>query len=240
MPRARAFARSPRRRADGGANFRTRSPTVSRRGRALARKVFTLQSLPAGAAPGKGGDFSLHAGVAASADELGQRAIVPHHSRPAVPEARLSLTAGGNVQYPLKTSALHDGPLGTVVSSSRRSQDGRADRTSGRGAPAPDGSARARGQRSYLISFRALVSSRADSRRSTSARFGGGRPFWRWRVTGSTASSPASRAPPPSSTRRPSGSRDRRSPRSRESCCREARGRLGRLPRPCAAVRHPR
>jgi ribosomal protein S27E len=51
------------------------------------RKVFTLQTLPAsdeppGAAAGKIGGFSLHAGVAARADERGQRAAVPHHQPP--------------------------------------------------------------------------------------------------------------------------------------------------------------
>jgi hypothetical protein len=74
------------------------------------RKVFTLQSLPAGdescgaAAPGKVGGFSLHAGVAARADERGKlERLCRYISRPALSQARLSLTAGGHVRYELKT-----------------------------------------------------------------------------------------------------------------------------------------
>ena len=73
------------------------------------RKVFTLQSLPAGdegsgAAAGKVGGFSVHAGVAARADERKKlERLCRYISRPAVPEARLSLTAGGLVRYQLKT-----------------------------------------------------------------------------------------------------------------------------------------
>jgi hypothetical protein len=73
------------------------------------RKVFTLQSLPAGdegsgAAAGKVvGGFSLHAGVAARADERDKlERLCRYISRPAVSQARLSLTAGGNVRYQLK------------------------------------------------------------------------------------------------------------------------------------------
>jgi hypothetical protein len=63
------------------------------------RKVFTLQSLPAGdegsgAAAGKVGGFSLHAGVAAPADEHSKlERLCRYISRPAVSEERLSLTA---------------------------------------------------------------------------------------------------------------------------------------------------
>jgi len=73
------------------------------------RKVFTLQSLPAGdegsgAAPAQVGGFSLHAGVAARADERKKlERLCRYISRPAVSEARLSLTAGGHVRYQLKT-----------------------------------------------------------------------------------------------------------------------------------------
>jgi len=73
------------------------------------RKVFTLQSLPTGeegsaAAAGKVGGFSLHAGVAARADERGKlERLCRYISRPAVSEARLSLTPGGLVRYQLKT-----------------------------------------------------------------------------------------------------------------------------------------
>ena len=73
------------------------------------RKVFTLQTLPAGdegssAAPGQFGGFSLHAGVAARADQRNKlERLCRYISRPAVSEARLSLTPGGHVRYPLKT-----------------------------------------------------------------------------------------------------------------------------------------
>ena len=73
------------------------------------RKVFTLQTLPAGdegssAAAGKVGGFSLHAGVAARADERKKlERLCRYISRPAVSEARLSLTAGGLVRHQLKT-----------------------------------------------------------------------------------------------------------------------------------------
>ena len=62
------------------------------------RKVFTLQSLPAGdepcgAAAGKVAGFSLHAGVAARADERSKlERLCRYISRPAVSQARLSLT----------------------------------------------------------------------------------------------------------------------------------------------------
>jgi hypothetical protein len=60
--------------------------------------VFTLQSLPAGdegsgAAASQVGGFSLHAGVAARADERNKlERLCRYISRPAVSEARLSLT----------------------------------------------------------------------------------------------------------------------------------------------------
>jgi hypothetical protein len=73
------------------------------------RKVFTLQTLPAcdesfddGA--GKVAGFSLHAGVAARADERKKlERLCRYISRPAVSEKRLSLTPNGNVRYQLKT-----------------------------------------------------------------------------------------------------------------------------------------
>jgi hypothetical protein len=74
------------------------------------RKVFTLQGLPAGeyepcsAVAGRAAGFSLHAGVAVRADERGKlERLCRYISRPAVSEARLSLTAGGLVRYQLKT-----------------------------------------------------------------------------------------------------------------------------------------
>ncbi|MCF1239124.1 MULTISPECIES: IS91 family transposase [Enterobacteriaceae] len=75
------------------------------------RKVFTLQTLPAcdpedqfGDMPGKVAGFSLHAGVAARADERKKlERLCRYISRPAVSEKRLSLTRGGNVRYQLKT-----------------------------------------------------------------------------------------------------------------------------------------
>ena len=73
------------------------------------RKVFTLQTLPACDEPlddgvGKVGGFSLHAGVAARADERKKlERLCRYISRPAVSEKRLSLTKNGNVRYQLKT-----------------------------------------------------------------------------------------------------------------------------------------
>lgn len=73
------------------------------------RKVFTLQTLPAcdealDDGVGKVAGFSLHAGVAARADE-GQKLerLFRYLSRPAVAEKRLSLTPNGDVRYRLKT-----------------------------------------------------------------------------------------------------------------------------------------
>lgn len=76
-----------------------------------SRKVFTLQTLPAcdpqdpfGDAVGKVAGFSLHAGVAARADErTNLERLCRYVSRPAVSEKRLSLTPNGNIRYQLKT-----------------------------------------------------------------------------------------------------------------------------------------
>ena len=75
------------------------------------RKVFTLQTLPAGEPEenftdtvGKVVGFSLHAGVAAKAHERKKlERLCRYIARPAVSEKRLSLTAQGNVHYHLKT-----------------------------------------------------------------------------------------------------------------------------------------
>jgi hypothetical protein len=73
------------------------------------RKVFRLQTLPACDEPfdddgvGKVAGFSLHAGVAARADEYKKlERLCRFISRPAVYEKRLSLTKHGNVRYQLK------------------------------------------------------------------------------------------------------------------------------------------
>jgi hypothetical protein len=70
------------------------------------RKVFTLPAsdelFDDGA--GKMAGFSLHAGVAARADERKKlERLCRYISRPAVSEQRLSLTPNGNVRYQLKT-----------------------------------------------------------------------------------------------------------------------------------------
>lgn len=75
------------------------------------RKVFTLQTLPAcdpedqfGDTLGKVAGFSLHAGVAARADERKKlERLCRYISRPAVSGKRLSLTPNGNIRYQLKT-----------------------------------------------------------------------------------------------------------------------------------------
>ena len=78
-------------------------------GSQAGRKVFTLQTLPTSGDPfgdgiGKVAGFSLHAGVAAWADERKKlERLCRYISRPAVSEKRLSLTRGGNVRYQLKT-----------------------------------------------------------------------------------------------------------------------------------------
>ena len=72
-------------------------------------KVFTLQTLPACDEPfddpvGKVAGFSLHAGVAAKADDRKKlERLCRYIARPAVSEKRLSLTPNGNVRYQLKT-----------------------------------------------------------------------------------------------------------------------------------------
>ena len=71
--------------------------------------MFTLQTLPASDelfddGAGKMAGFSLHAGVAARADERKKlERLCRYISRPAVSEQRLSLTPNGNVRYQLKT-----------------------------------------------------------------------------------------------------------------------------------------
>jgi hypothetical protein len=61
------------------------------------------QADQAGAAGNVSG-FSLHAGVAVRANQRNKRErLCRYISRPALSEQRLSLTAGGNVRYKLKT-----------------------------------------------------------------------------------------------------------------------------------------
>ena len=75
------------------------------------RKVFSLQTLPASDPQeaftdtvGKVAGFSLHAGVAARADERKKlERLCRYISRPAISEKRLSLTPNGNIRYQLKT-----------------------------------------------------------------------------------------------------------------------------------------
>jgi hypothetical protein len=73
------------------------------------RKVFTLQTLPACDEPfddgvGKVAGFSLHAGVAARADQRQRlERLCRYISRPAISEKRLSLSPSGNVRDQLKT-----------------------------------------------------------------------------------------------------------------------------------------
>jgi len=73
------------------------------------RKVFTLQTLPGCEEPFEGGagqvaGFSLHAGIAARADQRHKlERLCRYISRPAISEQRLSLTPNGNVRYQLKT-----------------------------------------------------------------------------------------------------------------------------------------
>ncbi len=73
------------------------------------RKVLTLQTLPAIDEPpdigvGNVAGFSLHAGVAAKANERHKlERLCRYITRPAVSEKRLSLTAHGQVRYSLKT-----------------------------------------------------------------------------------------------------------------------------------------
>jgi hypothetical protein len=74
------------------------------------RKVFTLQTLPderdADDAPAVGNvaGFSLHAGVAAKANQRDKlERLCRYITRPAIAERRLSLTHEGKVRYELKT-----------------------------------------------------------------------------------------------------------------------------------------
>jgi len=70
--------------------------------------VFTLQTLPACDEPfddgvGEVAGFSLHAGVAARADQRQKlERLCRYISRPAISEKRLSLTPNGNVRYDVK------------------------------------------------------------------------------------------------------------------------------------------
>jgi len=73
------------------------------------RKVFTLQTLPAcdesfDDGVGKVAGFSLHAGVAARADQRQKlERLCRYISRPAIAQQRLSLAPNGNIRYQLKT-----------------------------------------------------------------------------------------------------------------------------------------
>ncbi len=75
------------------------------------RKVFTLQTLPESypyesstATVGKVAGFSLHAGVAAKAQQRDKlERLCRYITRPPVSEQRLSLIAQGKVRYELKT-----------------------------------------------------------------------------------------------------------------------------------------
>jgi len=74
-------------------------------------KAFTLQSLPATSRrapdrpfPATADGFSLHAGVAAGADERKKvERLCRYIARPAIATGRLSLTAQGQLRYTLKT-----------------------------------------------------------------------------------------------------------------------------------------
>ena len=72
-------------------------------------KVLILQTLPAteefsNAAAGKVAGFSLHAGVAALADQRSKpERLCRYICRPTVAEKRFSLTPNGHVRYELKT-----------------------------------------------------------------------------------------------------------------------------------------
>jgi hypothetical protein len=78
-------------------------------GQQAGRKVFTLQTLLASDEPfddrvGKVAGFSLHAGVAAKADERKKlERLCRYTSRLAVSEQHLSLTPNGNIRYQLNT-----------------------------------------------------------------------------------------------------------------------------------------
>ena len=85
------------------------------------RKVFTLQSLPPGdegfsEAPGKVGGFSLHAGVAARADERGKlERLCRYITRPAIANERLKRNPAGQIVLQLK-SPYRDGTTHIVMS----------------------------------------------------------------------------------------------------------------------------
>ena len=78
-------------------------------GAQAGRKVFTVQTLPASDKTnddrvGRLSGFSLHAGVAAGADERDKlERLCCYISRPAVAKKRLSLTSNGQIRYRLKT-----------------------------------------------------------------------------------------------------------------------------------------
>jgi hypothetical protein len=80
-------------------------------GSRAGQKAFTLRSLPGTPVPAparpflaQADGFSLHAGVAASADERKKvERLCRYIARPAIAEGRLSLTAQGQVRYTLKT-----------------------------------------------------------------------------------------------------------------------------------------
>ena len=75
-------------------------------GKQAGRKVTTLQAFPGEVEEdaGKYGGFSLHAGVAAEANESRKlEKLCRYITRPAISEKRLSLTPQGRVRYQLKT-----------------------------------------------------------------------------------------------------------------------------------------
>jgi hypothetical protein len=85
------------------------------------RKVFTLRTLPerdpyesSTSTVGKVAGFSLHAGVAAKAQQRDKlERLCRYITRPAVSEKRLSLTTQGKVRYELKTS-YRDGTIDVI------------------------------------------------------------------------------------------------------------------------------
>jgi hypothetical protein len=88
-----------------------------RRRAATGRKVFTLQTPPAREEPfdegvGEVAGLSLHAGVAARADERQElERLCRCISRPAIAEQRLPLTPNGKVRYQLVV-AVRPGAVG--------------------------------------------------------------------------------------------------------------------------------
>jgi hypothetical protein len=96
--------------AEGLANLQSHS--ISYRialGAQRGRKAFTLRSLPPSTASSservaQAAGFSLHAGVAAEADERDKlERLCRYISRPALATERLSRTSDGRVRYTLKT-----------------------------------------------------------------------------------------------------------------------------------------